>query len=193
MSKEISKELKTLSKMKKANKLVQLYFHEKGPRSYKRGVGALLSTLAKTKKGSETQRELSAALGLSRKDLKSVVKKAQRKGFVTIEDADKKKTYIVSLTPDGAQVATKRDAAQQEAAQVIANALSAQDLEKLDEICEKLIVAIKAEGISGKKKGRKFHKKPRKCCGHKHGHGHGRGHHHHHEHGHHHGCGCHRH
>ena len=187
MSKEINKQLKTLSKLKKANKLVQLYFHEKGPRSYKRGVGALLSTLANTKKGEVTQRKLSSALGLSRKDLKSVVKKAGRKGFVTIEDAGKKKTYIVKLTPEGERVANKRDDAQQNAAASLAEVLSAEELEQLDAICEKLIVAVKDAGVSGKKKGRKFHKKRRKCCpeGHKHhschpGHGHGHGH----------GCGC---
>ena len=187
------KALSALNKMKKANKLVQLYFHKQGPRSYKRGVGALLVALASTKKGEQTQNKLTSKLGLSRKDLKSVVKKARRKGFVTIEDDDKKKTYTVKLTDEGKKVAKKRDEAQNSAATELASVLTTEELEQLESICEKLILSAKDAGISGKKKGRKFHAKRKHahhkhCCHeHRHGHHHGHGCGHEHERGH--GCG----
>ncbi len=152
--------LKTLNKMKKANKLTQLYFRKNGPRSYKRGIGALL--IALEAEGSATQRDLVVATGLSRANLKDVVKKAVRKGYVTIEDAEGKKTYTVALTEEGKAVAAKRVAAQEKAADKFAETLTADELAALDAICEKLIIAAKEDGVSGKKKGRKFHKKCRK-------------------------------
>lgn len=152
--------LKTLNKMKKANKLTQLYFRKNGPRSYKRGIGALL--IALEAEGSATQRDLVVATGLSRANLKDVVKKAVRKGYVTIEDAEGKKTYTVALTEEGKAVAAKRVAAQEKAADKFAETLTADELAALDAICEKLIIAAKGDGVSGKKKGRKFHKKCRK-------------------------------
>lgn len=156
----MSESLKTLNKMKKANKLTQLYFRKNGPRSYKRGIGALLGALET--ESSATQRDLVVATGLSRRDLKDVVKKAVRKGFVTIEDAEGAKTYTVALTEEGKKVAAKRAAAQAKAADKLAETLSEDELAALDAICEKLIVAAKEDGVSGKKKGRKFHKKCRK-------------------------------
>ncbi len=155
--------LKTLNKMKKANKLTQLYFRKNGPRSYKRGIGALL--IALEAEGSATQRDLVVATGLSRANLKDVVKKAVRKGYATIEDAEGKKTYTVALTEEGKAVAAKRVAAQEKAADKLAEALSTDEIAALDAICEKLIIAAKEDGVCGKKKGRKFHKK----C-HKHAH-----------------------
>lgn len=152
--------LKTLNKMKKANKLTQLYFRKNGPRSYKRGIGALL--IALEVEGSATQRDLVVATGLSRANLKDVVKKAVRKGYVTIEGAEGKKTYTVALTEEGKAVAAKRVAAQEKAADKFAETLTADELAALDAICEKLIIAAKEDGVSGKKKGRKFHKKCRK-------------------------------
>ena len=152
--------LKTLNKMKKANKLTQLYFRKNGPRSYKRGIGALL--IALEAEGSATQRDLVVATGLSRANLKDVVKKAVRKGYDTIEGAEGKKTYTVALTEEGKAVAAKRVAAQEKAANKFAETLTADELAALDAICEKLIIAAKGDGVSGKKKGRKFHKKCRK-------------------------------
>jgi DNA-binding MarR family transcriptional regulator len=152
--------LKTLNKMKKANKLTQLYFRKNGPRSFKRGIGALL--IALEAEGSATQRDLVVATGLSRANLKDVVKKAVRKGYVTIEDAEGKKTYTVALTEEGKAVAAKRVAAQEKAADKFAETLTADELAALDAICEKLIIAAKEDGVSGKKKGHKFHKKCRK-------------------------------
>ena len=67
---------KTLMKMKKAGKLVRLAQRKNGPKSYKRGQGALLRTLLEN--DGATQRELCTALGLNRGALKDVVRKAKR-------------------------------------------------------------------------------------------------------------------
>ena len=154
---------KTLAKMKKAGKLVRLAQRKNGPKSYKRGQGALLRVLMEN--DGATQRELVAKLGLSRAALKDVVHKANRNGYVTIGKADEKKLYTVSLTDEGRKLAEKREVAQDEAVDSVMAALSADEIAQLDAICEKLIVGCKEAGIDGKKKGRKHHRK-----GHKHSH-----------------------
>ena len=63
---------KTLAKMKKADKLVRLAQRKNGPKSYKRGQGALLRTLLEN--DGATQRELVAKLGVNRSALKDIVR-----------------------------------------------------------------------------------------------------------------------
>ena len=157
---------KTLMKMKKAGKLVRLAQRKNGPKSYKRGQGALLRALAEN--DSATQRELCANLGLNRGALKDVVRKAQRNGYVTIEDAEGKKTYAVKLTDDGRKLAAKHETAQDKTADEILAALSADERAQLDALNDKLIVSLKDAGIDGKKKGRKHHRKGRKHHGRRH-------------------------
>ena len=148
---------KTLVKMKKANKLVRLAQRKNGPKSYKRGQGALLRALAQN--DGATQRELCVALGLNRAMLKDIVRKAQRNGYVTIEKADEKKTYAVKLTDEGRKLADKREAAQDKTAESILSALTEDERTQLDALNEKLIVSLKEAGIDGKKKGRKAHRR----------------------------------
>ena len=159
---------KTLMKMKKAGKLVRLAQRKNGPKSYKRGQGALLRTLLDN--DGATQRELCTALGLNRGALKDIVCKAKRNGYVTIEDAEGKKTYSVKLTDEGRKLAEKHEAAQDKAAAEILSALSAEEIAQLNDINEKLIVSLKEAGIDGKKKGRKHHRKGKKrhCHHHRH-------------------------
>ena len=152
---------KTLAKMKKADKLVRLAQRKNGPKSYKRGQGALLRVLLDN--DGATQRDLVAKLGLSRAALKDVVRKAARNGYVTIEKGGEKKTYTVKLTDEGRKLAQKREDAQDQIADEITKVLTADEIAQLDAICEKLIVGCKDAGIDGKKKGRKHHRK-----GHKH-------------------------
>ena len=152
---------KTLAKMKKAGKLVRLAQRKNGPKSYKRGQGALLRVLLEN--DGATQRELVAKLGLNRAALKDVVRKASRNGYVTIEKTGEKKVYAVKLTDEGRKLAKKHEESQDKVADEILSALSADEREQLDAICEKLIVGCKEAGIDGKKKGRKHHRK-----GHKH-------------------------
>lgn len=146
---------KTLAQLKKASKLTRLAFHKNGPKSFKRGQGALIKFLLED--DGATQRELVKKLGCDRRELKGIVKKAERNGYVTIEDAEGERTYSVKLTAEGKKVAEKRAAANAETAEDILGCLSAEEVAQLNAITEKLIVSLKEKGINGKKKGRKSH------------------------------------
>lgn len=148
---------KSLAQLKKANKLVRLAFHKNGPKSYKRGQGALLRALLEN--DGATQRELVKTLGINRSNLKDVVKKAQRNEYVTIESVDEPRTYAVKLTDLGRELAEKRVAANDRTADEILSCLTAEEVKQLDAITEKLIVAMKEKGISGEKKGYKVRRK----------------------------------
>ena len=148
---------KSLAQLKKANKLVRLAFHKNGPKSYKRGQGALLRALLEN--DGATQRELVKTLGMNRSNLKEIVKKAQRNEYVTIESVDEPRTYAVKLTDLGRELAEKRVAANDRTADEILSCLTAEEVKQLDAITEKLIVATKEKGISGKKKGYKVRRK----------------------------------
>ena len=148
---------KSLAQLKKANKLVRLAFHKNGPKSYKRGQGALLRALLEN--DGATQRELVKTLGMNRSNLKDVVKKAQRNEYITIESVDEPRTYAVKLTNLGRELAEKRVAANDCTADEILSCLTTEQVKQLDAITEKLIVAMKEKGISGKKKGYKVRRK----------------------------------
>lgn len=151
----------TLAQMKKANKLVRLTFRKNGPKSFKRGQGALLNALVE--RDGATQRELVEVLGMNRHDLKDIVKKAERNGYVTFEDVDRERTYAVRLTDEGRAVAEKRAAANDKTAEEILACLSEEEVAQLNTITEKLILSAKDEGIKGKKKGCKAHRRNCHC------------------------------
>jgi Transcriptional regulators len=150
---------KTLAQLKKASKLVRLAFRKNGPKSFKRGQGALDSN-ALVENDGITQRELVCILGLNRGDLKDIVKKAARNGYVTIEDVNEKRTYAVKLTDEGRAVAEKRVAANDKTADDILSCLSDEEVAQLNALTEKIILSLKDKGVNGKKKGRKAHE----CC-----------------------------
>lgn len=149
----------TLAQLKKASKLTRLAFRKNGPKSYKRGQGALMNALLDN--DGATQRELVKILGWDRSALKDTVKKAERNGYVTIGDHEDKHTYTVSLTDEGKKIAEKRVAANDKTADEILECLSAEEVAQLNAITEKLILGIKDKGVNGKKKGRKAH---HHCC-----------------------------
>lgn len=151
----------TLAQLKKASKLTRLAFRKNGPKSYKRGQGALMNALLAN--DGATQRELVKILGWDRSALKDTVKKAERNGYVTIGDHEDKHTYTVSLTDEGKKIAEKRVAANDKTAEEILECLSAEEVAQLNAITEKLILGIKDKGVNGKKKGRKAH---HHCCRH---------------------------
>lgn len=155
----------TLAQMKKASKLTRLAFRKMGPKSYKRGQGALLNALLEN--DGTTQRELVKILGCDRGQLKDIVKKAERNGYVTIGDHADKHTYTVSLTDEGKLIAQKRVAANDKVAEDILSCLSEEEVAQLNAITEKLILGIKDKGVNGKKKGRKAqcgHHRHHGCC-----------------------------
>lgn len=145
----------TLAQLKKASKLTRLAFRKNGPKSYKRGQGALMNALLAN--DGATQRELVKILGWDRSALKDTVKKAERNGYVAIGDHEDKHTYTVSLTDEGKKIAEKRVAANDKTAEEILECLSAEEVAQLNAITEKLILGIKDKGVNGKKKGRKAH------------------------------------
>lgn len=146
-----------LNRLKKADKLARLNMHEFGPHSYRRGVGRLLRALGET--GEVTQRELVEELAWSRNYLKGVVKKAEKREFVTLADAEEPRTYRVALTETGKEVLAKREAAEQRAADKILAPLSAKERDQLDALLDKIVVAAKADGkVCAYGKGRKLHK-----------------------------------
>lgn len=150
----------TLAQLKKASKLTRLAFRKNGPKSYKRGQGALMNALLAN--DGATQRELVKILGWDRSALKDTVKKAERNGYVTIGDHEDKHTYTVSLTDEGKKIAEKRVSANDKTAEEILECLSAEEVSQLNAITEKLILGIKDKGVNGKKKGRKAHH--HHCC-----------------------------
>lgn len=150
----------TLAQLKKASKLTRLAFRKNGPKSYKRGQGALMNALLEN--DGATQRELVKILGWDRSALKDTVKKAERNGYVTIGDHEDKHTYTVSLTDEGKKIAAKRVVANDKTAEEILECLSAEEVAQLNAITEKLILGIKDKGVNGKKKGRKAHH--HHCC-----------------------------
>ncbi len=145
--------MKTLAQCKKANKLVRLAFRKNGPKSYKRGQGALLVALLEN--DGAKQKELTKILGMNRSNLKDIVKKAQRNGYVVIEDSEEPRTYTVHLTDLGRKLAEKRESVNDRVAEDVISCLSDEEKAQLDSISEKIIVAMKEKGISGKKKGYK--------------------------------------
>ncbi len=148
---------KTLAKFKKANKLVRLGFRKNGPKSFKRGQGALLKALLEN--DGALQKELTKTLGMNRSSLKDIVKKAQRNGYVTIENVEEPRTYRVKLTELGRTLVEKREAANDAVAEDILSCLTAEEAAQLEAISEKLIVSLKEKGICGKKKGYKVRRR----------------------------------
>lgn len=156
----------TLKQLNRASKLVNRAFHRNGPKSYKKGEGALLKVLH-VDGGELSSRKLVDILAWDRPTLKDVVKKAERHGYVEIRESEEKKTYNVVLTPEGDAIAEKRCVAQDEIANAILEALSEDEQAQLDALTEKIIVRCKELGAHGK---RHVVRKCRKKHGHKHCH-----------------------
>ena len=100
-------------------------------------------------------RELVDRLSFDRGELKSVVRKAERNGYVTIKSVEEKRTYAVCLTPTGEEVAEKHCAANTETAAAILNYLSEEEISKFNAITEKIILSCKELGAHGTRKGGK--------------------------------------
>lgn len=158
----MSKQTKTLAQLKKSSKLVNRAFHKNGPKSYKRGQGALLKVLHKHE-GAMTSRELVDVLSFDRAELKTVVKKAVRNGYVEMSDVEQPRTYKVTLTQLGEEIAEKRCAKHTEVAGNLLADFSDEEIEQLNALTEKLILAAKAQGAHGKRRSVKAGCKC-KCC-----------------------------
>lgn len=177
---------KLIQGLKKAANYSKLGMRDLGPRSYKQGQGALLKVAYKfSEDGSVCKKKLEKVLGWSGKDVRHVAKKAERNGYVTIQDPEFK--FLVSLTDKGTKVVEKRMEAEDKAADAILEALSAEERQQLETITGKICKTCEELGVDysliRKREGGK------KCKGRDHHHegGHEHGHHHEHCHGHGHG------
>lgn len=179
---------KAIASLKHAANYVKLAMHEEGPRSFKRGQGALLKVIEKFgKNGSITKDEAKRALGWRGCDVRDVAAIAAENGYIEIDDGEADATY--TLSDKGTQIIQKRLAAEDKAADAVMAGLTAKEIAQLEAICEKISKNCEDMGIDysriQKKAGKKHckcHKRhgkgPEGCHGH---HGHGHGHHHHHE------------
>lgn len=159
----MSKAIKTLKQLKKAAKLTNRTFRKEGPKSYKKGQGALLKVLHASG-GEMASTELVDRLGFDRRYLKDVVRKAVRSGNATMEDVAGERAYTVRITAEGDAIAEKRCAAQASVADRILSALTPEEAEQLDALTEKIILQCKEMGAHGDRKHGRRHHHGHDCC-----------------------------
>lgn len=153
----MSKATKTLKQLRKAAKLTNRTFHKEGPKSYKKGVGALLKVLH-VNGGAMASPALVDQLGFDRRYLKDVVRKAERGGYATIEDIPGERAYTVRITPEGDAVAEKRCAVQADVAERILSTLTPEEVDQLNALTEKVILQCKDMGARGDRKHGRHHR-----------------------------------
>ncbi len=146
----------SLAQMRKASMLTNRAFRKNGPKSYRKGQGALLKVLHRHG-GEATSRELVEMLGFDRGELKRVVRKAERNGYAEMADHEEKRTYLVRLTDEGERIAEKRCAANTKAAEDIMSCLTEEEVGQLNALTEKIILSCKAQGAHGARKGGRRH------------------------------------
>lgn len=132
----MSAEKNTLAHLDAVARKARRAYHKNGPKSYRKGQGALLKVLHKDG-GRATRDELIERLGFSRSELKHTVRKAERNGYVSLEDAEKG-GYIVVITADGDALAEKRCAAQSKVAQQLLENLTPEEISQLDSLLTKI-------------------------------------------------------
>lgn len=157
----MSQATQAISQLKKASALVNRTFHKNGPKSYKDGQGALLKVLHQAESKKIDRETLVDTLGFDRRELKNVIRKAERNSFVTIENTEE--TYEVTLTEAGIELAEKRCAAQTEVAEKILSCLTEEEVAQLNAITEKIIISCKDAGAHGKQKSGKKHHCRKHC------------------------------
>ena len=153
----MSQSTKTLKQLRKAAKLVNRTFHKEGPKSYKKGQGALLKVLS-VADGEMSSTDLVERLGFDRRYLKDVVLKSVRAGFATMEDIPDQRAYTVRLTEEGKALAEKRCAVQAEVAERILSALTPEEVDQLNALTEKVILQCKDMGAHGDRKHGRCHR-----------------------------------
>lgn len=136
-----------LAALKRAGNYSKLAMHNEGPRSYKRGQGALIKVVAKFggKKGI-SDKKLCRTLGWSCHETMAVAKKAADNGYVDIARKSDGK-HRISLTKTGKQILKKRMAAEDRAADAVCSYLTDQEKEQLVALCAKVSEACEDMGV----------------------------------------------
>lgn len=169
---------KALASLKHAANYAKLAMHDEGPRSFKRGQGALLKVIRKFgTQDSISKDEAKRILGWRGCEVRDVARVAAGNGYVRIEDGEAESTY--SLTDKGAKIVEKRLGAEDRAADAVMGGLSDEELSQLVSICDKISKNCEDLGVeySRIRKKEKKHGKRRQGggkgdCGHGPEHGH---------------------
>ena len=162
-----------IKSLKKAANYTKLGMRDLGPKSFKKGQGALIKVLYKfSDEGALCKKKLEKVLGWHGKELRRVAEKAEKNGYVTIADPQFK--FEVSLTEKGTEVVKKRLSAEDRAADAILEGLTDEERQQLLAITTKISKTCEELGIDyseiKKRRGGKH------CGHHGHGgHGHGKG------------------
>ncbi|MEC4272783.1 MarR family winged helix-turn-helix transcriptional regulator [Adlercreutzia sp. R25] len=174
----MTKSTELLAELKRAANYSKLAMHNEGPRSFKKGQGALLKVVYKfgdAKKGLSAKK-LAHALGWHGRETMMVAKKAADSGYVTIARKPSGK-HVVKITDEGARIMEKRMAAEDRAADAVFDYLTDDEKDQLAALCAKVIDCCEDMGIDYAE----IEKRPKSGCGCG-----GRGHHRGHRFGHHH-------
>lgn len=174
----MSESTKAIASLKKAGNYMKLAMRKNGPRSFKRGQGALIKVIYKAGEGTLSKDDAKKVLGWRGRDVRFVAKKAADNGYLTIDKP--KNGFQMTLTDLGREVIKKRLEAEGKAADEILAGLSDEEKAQLTSLCEKICQTAEDMGVDystiQKKRGKKLCKRHHgkgQGCGRHHGHGHG--------------------
>ncbi len=133
---------KALKSLKTAANYAKLAMHDLGPRSYKKGQGALLKVIEKFgEDGSIDKKRLERLLGWRGDEVRRVAEKAEENGYVAIDDGGFE--FAVSLTAKGAEVLRKRFAVENHAADAVLAGLTPDEVDQLVVLTDKISATCK--------------------------------------------------
>ena len=118
----MSESTKAIASLKKAGNYMKLAMRKNGPRSFKRGQGALIKVIYKAGEGTLSKDDAKKALGWRGRDVRFVAKKAADNGYLTIDKP--KNGFLMTLTDLGCEVIKKRLEAEDKVADEILAGLS---------------------------------------------------------------------
>lgn len=150
---------KAIKSLKRAANYTKLAMRDLGPRSFKKGQGALVKAVYKFgENGTIGKGALKKVLGWKGRDVRKVAQKAQRNGYVTIEDEEME--FLVSLTEKGTEVIRKRLEAEGRAADAVMAGLTDEERDTLVALADRVSKTCEELGVDyariKKRKGR--------CC-----------------------------
>ena len=137
---------KALASLKRAANYSKLAMHKFGPKSFKRGQGALLKSIQKFgKDGSLDKKPAERILDWRGKELREVAKKAEKNGYIKISHP--KYEFTMTLTDKGQKVVEKRLNAEDNAADMIFDCLTDEEKATLISLTDKISENCKAHGV----------------------------------------------
>ncbi len=136
---------KALQSLKQAADHAKLAMHKDGPRSFKRGQGALVKVIHKFGNGELDKDTAKKELGWRGCDVRAVARVAERNGYLAISQSED--GFIMTLTDQGTEVVKKRLAAEDRAADALFEGMSSEEKDALISLCDKISANAKDMGI----------------------------------------------